>query len=217
MSNINKQEETTFSLLNLVVLVLSVYVLISMIFQQFIVLPQETSKILDLVDNVICIFFLIEFFIRFFKSENKMTFMKWGWIDFISSIPTFDILRVGRLFRLFRILRILRALRSTKHIISFYYQNKARNTFSLVLMTAFLTIIFCSLTILQVETDPNSNIKTAEDAIWWSYCTITTVGYGDRFPVTTEGRIIGGILMTVGIALFGTFTSLMASKFCRED
>ena len=204
MSNINKQEETTFSLLNLVVLVLSVYVLISMIFQQFIVLPQETSKILDLVDNVICIFFLIEFFIRFFKSENKMTFMKWGWIDFISSIPTFDILRVGRLFRLFRILRILRALRSTKHIISFYYQNKARNTFSLVLMTAFLTIIFCSLTILQVETDPNSNIKTAEDAIWWSYCTITTVGYGDRFPVTTEGRIIGGILMTVGIALFGT-------------
>jgi len=217
MNNHNEQEESSFSLLNLVVLVLSIYVLTSMFFQQFFTLPSEISKVLDFVDNVICVFFLFEFVIRFFKSDNKLKFMKWGWIDLLSSIPTFDLLRVGRLFRLFRLLRILRALRSTKHIISFYYENKARNTFSLVLMTAFLTTIFCSIAVLQVETDPNSNIKTAEDAIWWSYCTISTVGYGDRFPVTTEGRIIGGILMTVGIGLFGTFTSIMASKFCREN
>jgi voltage-gated potassium channel len=217
MKTNNKEEEVTFSLLNLIVLTLSIYVLTSMFIQQFITLPMEVSKVLDLVDNVICVFFLIEFIVRFVKSDNKLQFMKWGWIDLVSSVPTFDILRFGRLFRLFRILRILRALRSTKHIVSFYYQNKARNTFSLVLMTAFLTVIFCSIAVLQVETDPNSNIKTAEDAIWWSYCTITTVGYGDRFPVTTEGRIIGGILMTIGIGLFGTFTSLMASKFCREE
>jgi voltage-gated potassium channel len=213
----NKQEESSFSLLNLVVLVLSIFVLASMFFQQFIALPSEISKVLDLVDNIICVFFLIEFIVRFIKSENKLAFMKWGWIDLISSIPTFDVLRFGRLFRLFRLLRILRALRSTKHIMSFYYKNKARNTFSLVLMTAFLTTIFCSIAVLQVETDPNSNIKSAEDAIWWAYCTISTVGYGDRFPVTTEGRIIGGILMTVGIGLFGTFTSLMASKFCKQN
>ena len=63
-------------------------------------------------------------------------------------------------------------------------------------------LLFSSIAILQVETDPNSNIKTAEDAIWWSYVTITTVGYGDKYPVTTEGRIIAVILMTVGVGLF---------------
>ena len=53
-----------------------------------------------------------------------------------------------------------------------------------------LLVIFSSIAILNVETAPESNIKTAEDAIWWAFVTITTVGYGDKFPVTTEGRII---------------------------
>lgn len=72
-------------------------------------------------------------------------------------------------------------------------------------------IIFSSIAILQVETKEASNIKTAEDALWWSYVTITTVGYGDKFPVTTEGRIIAMLLMTVGVGLFGTFTGYVAS------
>jgi hypothetical protein len=64
---------------------------------------------------------------------------------------------------------------------------------------------------LSVETDPNSNIKTAEDAIWWTITTITTVGYGDRYPVTTAGRIIGMIVMVSGVGLFGTYTAYIAS------
>ena len=76
-----------------------------------------------------------------------------------------------------------------------------------------LLIIFSAIAILEVETDANGNIKTAEDAIWWSYVTITTVGYGDKFPITTEGRIIGAILMTTGVGIFGTFTALVSSWF----
>ena len=64
--------------------------------------------------------------------------------------------------------------------------------------------------------DTNSNIKTAEDAIWWAYVTITTVGYGYKFPITTEGRVIVALLMTVGMALFGTFTAYLASWFVGE-
>lgn len=71
-------------------------------------------------------------------------------------------------------------------------------------------VIFSAIAILQVERDPNSNIKTAEDALWWSYVT-TTVGYGDRYPVTTEGRLIASVLMTAGVGLFGTFTAYIAS------
>jgi len=77
-------------------------------------------------------------------------------------------------------------------------------------------ILFSSIAILQVEQDANSNIKTAEDATWWAYVTITTVGYGDKYPVTTKGRIIAALLMTVGVGLFGTFTAYLASWFVGE-
>ena len=78
-------------------------------------------------------------------------------------------------------------------------------------------VIFSSIAILQVEDTTNSNIKTAEDAIWWAYVTVTTVGYGDKFPVTTEGRIIAAALMTVGVGLFGTFTGFLASYFVSDQ
>jgi voltage-gated potassium channel len=80
-------------------------------------------------------------------------------------------------------------------------------------VTAILFVFFSAIAILQVENDPNSNIKTAEDAFWWAYVTLTTVGYGDRFLVTTEGRIIAGILMTAGVGPVGTFAGFVASWF----
>ena len=58
---------------------------------------------------------------------------------------------------------------------------------------------------------PEANIKTPADALWWSAVTVTTVGYGDRFPVTSGGRIIAIILMVTGIGLFGAFTALFAT------
>lgn len=55
------------------------------------------------------------------------------------------------------------------------------------------------------------------NALWWAYVTITTVGYGDKFPVTTEGRLIASILMTAGVGLFGTFTAYVASWFVIDN
>jgi voltage-gated potassium channel len=86
-----------------------------------------------------------------------------------------------------------------------------------VAIIAVLMLLFSTISILQFEKAPNSNIKTAEDAIWWSYATITTVGYGDKYPVTTEGRIVAMILMTVGVGLFGTFTAFVSSWFVKSD
>lgn len=79
-----------------------------------------------------------------------------------------------------------------------------------------MLVIFSAIAILQVETDTGSNIKTAEDAIWWAYVTVTTVGYGDKYPITTEGRIIAAVLMTCGVGLFGTFTAYIASWFALD-
>jgi voltage-gated potassium channel len=60
---------------------------------------------------------------------------------------------------------------------------------------------------------PTANIKNAADALWWVYVTITTVGYGDRYPTTSAGRIVGVFVMTAGVGLFGTLSGFLANKF----
>jgi voltage-gated potassium channel len=208
----NKKEEK-LGFLSLFVLVLTIYVLGAILIDTIFKLPPETSRVLSIVDDIICVFFLLEFSIRFYQADNKKKFMRWGWIDLIASIPALTYFRAGRAFRLIRLLRIVRAFRTTHNFAHHIFRNRAQGTFTTVAILAFLLIIFCSIGILQVEVDPNSNIKTAEDALWWSYVTITTVGYGDKFPVTTEGRLIGVILMTAGVGLFGTFSGFVASWF----
>lgn len=214
--NAPKDDQEKLGFLNLTVIVLSIYVLLAMLIDTFFKLPAETSRLLNYIDTGICIFFFLEFVFRFWWAENKLQFMRWGWIDLISSIPMVDFVRAGRILRLIRLLRILRAFRSTNQLIRHVFRNRAQGTFTSVAVLAVLLIIFSSIAILQVETDPNSNIKSAEDAIWWAYVTITTVGYGDKFPVTTEGRIIAAVLMTGGVGLFGTFTAYIASWFVTE-
>ena len=204
------------NLFNIIILVLSLYVLISLIVTTFFVLSDEVTVLLNYVDNVICIIFLVDFAIRFKKANNKLVFMKWGWIDLVASIPFLDIFRAGRLLRLIRLLRIFRALKSTKSIFEHINRNKKQSALTSVALLSFVVVIFSSIAILEFETDVNSNIKTAEDAIWWSYVTITTVGYGDKFPITTEGRIIGAVLMTMGVGIFGTFTALVSSWFIQN-
>jgi voltage-gated potassium channel len=209
-------KENNLGILNLLVIVLSIYILGALLIETIFKLPTEISRTLALVDNGICVFFLFDFSVRFYQAENKLKFMRWGWIDIVSSIPAVDFLRVGRTFRLIRLLRVLRAFRSIRHLVRHIFRNRAVGTFTTVTVIAVLMVIFSAIAILQVEDDPNSNIKTAEDAIWWSYVTITTVGYGDRYPVTTEGRIIAAFLMTTGVGLFGTFAGFVASWFVAE-
>ena len=216
MDNSNTNAKKEIKLFNILILILSVYVLISLLVSVIFELSEELSILLGYIDNFICIVFLIDFWIRFKKADNKLEFMKWGWIDLIASIPFLDFARAGRVIRLVRLIRVFRALKSTKLIYEHIAQNKKQSVLTSVALISILMIIFSSIAILQFERDINSNIKTAEDAIWWSYVTITTVGYGDKFPVTTEGRIIGAILMTTGVGIFGTFTALVSSWFVQN-
>nr|WP_294859469.1 ion transporter [uncultured Fluviicola sp.] len=212
MNNDNK-----LGFLNLTVIILTFYVLGALVVDTFWVLSPETSKLLTYFDYAICAFFFFEFLYRFMYAENKLVFMKWGWIDLLSCIPMVDFLRAGRILRLIRLFRIIRAFRSSRQLLNHIFANKAKGALTSVSVLAILLIIFSSIAILAVETDPKSNIKNAEDAIWWTYTTITTVGYGDKYPVTTEGRILAMILMTFGVGFFGTFTAYIASIFVANN
>ena len=93
-------------------------------------------------------------------------------------------------------------------------QGFASGTLYLVVFLGLFILEFTGLLELHFEEDaPGANITTGGDALWWGYVTATTVGYGDQYPVTTGGRIVGIVMLTVGVALFATFSGFLANAF----
>ena len=175
-------------------------------------LPAEVSRVLVFFDHFVCVVFFADFVVRFTKAKSKWSFMKWGWIDLIASVPNVEVLRWGRLVRVLRVIRVLRGIRSFQKILSLAFRHKIKSGIGAVLTSFCLLVGFSSIAILVCEVEKDANIKTAEDAVWWSVTTITTVGYGDKYPVTTEGRIIAMALMISGVGMFGLLSGLVASQ-----
>ncbi len=199
-----------------IIFALSLFVLGLITVDLLLDLPDETARVLGWVDNVVCGLFFIDFVIRFRRAESKRAFMKWGWVDLLASIPTVDTLRWGRLFRVFRMLRILRAIKSLRLLVGLFFRDRTQGGVASVFTITFLVVSLSAAGILLVERTPASNIRTAEDAVWWSITTVTTVGYGDCYPVTHRGRLIAGVLMLTGVGLFGTLSGVVASLFLGE-
>ncbi len=193
---------------------LSIYVIATLGTQVIFDLDPDTIEILDMSDTAICAVFFLDFLRSLIRADNRLQyFVRWGWIDLISSIPTIDWFRWGRAARIFRILRILRGFRATRLLSSFALERRAASAFWAVVLVAILVTIFGSIAVLTFEQPADGNIKTAADALWWSFVTVTTVGYGDHFPLTPSGRIVAAAMMVTGIGLFGTFTAYVASAF----
>ena len=212
-----QEEAAQLGFLEITVLVLSVYVLGALLFQTAFHLSPEVDVLLDRIDFLVCVVFLADFCIRLRRAPSKLAFLKWGWIDLVSSIPAFDFLRWGRLVRVIRIIRILRAFRSTKHLIAFLYRNRAKSLIGTAALSAVVLLIFSCIAILVFENEKDSNIKTPFDAIWWAFSTITTVGYGDKYPVTVEGKLVAIVLMVTGVGLFGVLTGLFARLLVEPE
>lgn len=195
-------------------LVLCLYALAALAAQSAVRLEPGTQTILDHVDYAVCALFLLDFVVSLWRAPNRLRyFATWGWLDLLSSIPTVDIARWGRAARVLRVFRVLRGLRATKLLAALILRRRAESTFLAAALVALLLVTFCSVAILHFETVPESNIKSADDALWWAFATITTVGYGDRYPVTGEGRFVATILMAAGVGLFGTFSGFLAAWF----
>jgi len=201
------------ALWQLFMLVLCVYVLTILVVQTVVQIPARTVELLNWIDTLICVAFIGDFIYNLATASSKLRYLKWGWIDLISSVPAVHVLRWGRLARIVRVIRVFRGFRSAKTIAQFLYENRSRGAFETVVMISFVLVIFCSIAVLNFETSPQANIKTAGDALWWAIVTVTTVGYGDKVPVTFGGRVVGVVLMIAGVGLFGTFTAFVASWF----
>lgn len=201
-----------------IILFLSLYLLGTLFIYTIFKLPTHVEQALETIDSMICIIFIADFFYELYKAKNRLEYLKWGWIDLISSIPTYPIFWWGRFVRVIRILRILRGLRAVKSIVDIVFQSRAKGTVASALVICFSIAVFASIAVLSIEsTEPEANIKTPQDAIWWSFSTISTAGYGDKYPVTNEGRFLAILLMTAGVGLFGTATAYVATFFLEPE
>ena len=175
---------------------------------------ESTRTILNYADNVVCALFLADFFITLKRARNKRHYLlTWGWIDLLSSIPTIDALRWGRAARVMRILRVLRGVKSARALTHFMVGKRTESAVLAAALVALIVMVASSIAVLEFEQPEGGNIVSAEDAMWWSISTMTTVGYGDRYPITSEGRLVAVFLMATGVGLFGTLSGAVASWF----
>jgi FtsH-binding integral membrane protein len=179
------------------------------------VLPfsQAQKEIAAIVDRPLTVIFLLDFTSRLLRSVPKRRYFieQRGWLDLLGSLPSFF-----RLFRIFRLVRVTRLLGEYgfKNIIRSFIKNRADNALIVVLFMVLLVLEFGSMAVTYFEQqDPSANIKTGGDAVWWAFVSITTVGYGDQYPVTTGGRTMAFFVLATGVGLFGVLSGYLANFF----
>ncbi|MGI9461387.1 MAG: potassium channel family protein [Alphaproteobacteria bacterium] len=172
---------------------------------------QELQRLVGIFDYFICAVFFIEFCKDFWQAKSKKEFLKWGWIDFLAAVPAIEGLRYLRIFRIIKIAKILYNSKIALNLIFYDKKNKLKGLFNLVITAVVFSVMIFSVLILLFENAPHSNIKTAMDAIWWVFTTISTVGYGDYYPVTLAGRLVTMVLMIIGVGLTGMVGVVIAS------
>jgi voltage-gated potassium channel len=192
---------------------LSVISIINIVFALLLPDPAVRNVIL-IVDTGLCFVFFADFLDRLRNAESKSHyfFRQLGWLDLLGSLP-FPGLRIARVFRVARVVRLVRAV-GMKTLIDKMLHDRAGSALYTVLILGVLVIQYGSMFELMTNRNaPSANIQTASDAVWYTIVTITTVGYGDKYPVTNPGRIVGVLIMIVGVGLFGVLTGFLANSF----
>ena len=176
--------------------------------------PVEVKQVLYVLDSLNAFILLGDFFYRLYRAPSRLRyFISLGWLDLIGSLPGLPILRLARVPTLVALIRLVD--RETPDEVR---QDARRSLASSTLLSTFLIVLVVvtvgSILIVLIEKGaPNGNILTGEDAVWWSIVTIATVGYGDRYPTTPAGRLIGVAMIVVGVSLFSVLTSFIATGF----
>lgn len=177
--------------------------------------------------------FTIEYFVRIWVSDKtkedkkerlNFAFSTLGIIDLIAILPFYlpfifpidlRIVRILRLFRLLRIFKLSRYSKSLKTIRSIFKEVKSE--LSITVFVTFVLMILSSTLMYYIEHDDQpEQFASIGDAFWWSIATLTTVGYGDVYPVTGMGKLLSGIIALIGIGFVALPTGIISSAFIEK-
>ena len=156
---------------------------------------------------VIWVFFAFDYFARLSIADDKRLFVRKNLLDLAAvALPFLPLLRA------------IRALAAVTVLSRRNRGSRSQQVTTSVVTLAFATWFVAGLAVTEAERHVDgSNIQGVGDGWWWAITTMATVGYGDTYPVSTQGRIVGTALMIMGVALLGTITASIASNFNSTD
>lgn len=168
-------------------------------------ISDSTNHILGIIQWVCWLGFAGDFLWGLIKSGDKKKFLLSHPLEIVAvALP------------MLRPLRLLRLISFGSLVLEKVSIGKSVGiTIKVIVTTLFFGYIAAiQITIIE-RVSPSGNIKNFSDGLWWAFTTITTVGYGDRYPTTTEGRILAVCLMVLGISLLGVVSATIAAWFVR--
>ncbi|MCG7498214.1 potassium channel family protein [Vibrio sp. Of7-15] len=202
----NRTDLKPMGLMSLILSFISIIIITGLLFAP---LSSASRQLLISIDTFICLLFLLQLFIDLMRSSNKVAYFKQHWIDILASIPIIEPLRYARIFH---ILRLLRLIRSGTLLVQQIQHNRREATIASIFLLLILLLTTGSGLMLIIEGNvPEANIQSAGDALWWSFVTISTVGYGDHYPVTSAGKILAAVIIICGVGMFGMISGLISS------
>ncbi len=172
-------------------------------------------------ERMLLLWFTAEYFIRWALAPNRTRYpiSLLGIIDLLAILPvivgpmtSFRSLKLLRALLMLRLLKLYRYHRALQNVLHGFH--RVRHELAVVSFVAVVVLFSSSLAMYEFEHEFQPvAYKHMWDSIWWSFVTLTTVGYGDIVPVTVGGRLVGIVTMVIGIGIFGTFISLIGSSF----
>ena len=182
-------------------------------------LSSGASTALNGVSLGIWAVFATELVVKTYLAPERRRYLITHWFDvLIVVIPFLRPLRVLRAVRLLRLLRLLQVAALLSRLSFSWVRLFGRHGLGYILLICSAAVIAIAAGVTIVEhTNPSASIEDFPTALWWAITTVTTVGYGDTAPITGPGRILGVLLMLVGISVFGIFAAGVAAFFVESD
>lgn len=176
-------------------------------------LPMDpaTKEAVTIVDGLLSLVFFADFGYRLATAPDRRAYLRFGWTDFVGAFPWPGF----RIFRLVRVVHAIRVMRAAggRSVVRDLVRDRGETAIFMVFLIAIVVLELSSIVMVAVEADdPRANIRTGGEALWWAFVSVTTVGYGDFYPVTGAGRLVGSVLLAVGIGLFSTITGFLATR-----
>jgi len=205
-----------YSILHVIILILSLFLVISISIDTFNNIPFQTEDSYLKVQLMICAFFLFDFFLEFFLAKKKGSFLRTHFLFFIISIPYLNIIdyyhiELSDQVKYFvRFIPLVRGGYALAIIVGRFTKSKVTSLFISYLTMLLATVYFSSLLFFSIEQNLNPSVTSYSDSLWWAFMNVTTVG-SNIYAVSIVGKILSVVLAALGMMMFPIFTVYITS------